>query len=75
LQEAQVMVEDASIMIYQQWLNKEEDTIYFDLKKFNNYNFKSYLYQWLKFEFTAWRIYDLVESQSGKSILLQNIVY
>jgi tRNA(Ile)-lysidine synthase len=33
LQEAQVMVEDASIMIYQQVAKQEEDTIYFDLKK------------------------------------------
>ncbi|MGZ9736785.1 tRNA lysidine(34) synthetase TilS [Flavobacterium sp. GNP002] len=71
LQEAQVMVEDASIMIYQQVAKQEEDTIYFDfikLKKLPNY--KSYLYQWLKeFGFSAWDdIYDLVESQSGKYV-------
>jgi tRNA(Ile)-lysidine synthase len=39
LQEAQVMVEDASIMIYQQ-VAKQEDTIYFDLKSCNNYQFQ-----------------------------------
>ena len=68
LQEAQVMVEDASIMIYQQVAKQEEDTIYFDLKKLPNY--KSYLHQWLKeFGFSAWDdIYDLVESQSGKYV-------
>ena len=71
LQEAQVMVEDASIMIYQQVAKQEEDTIYFNIKKLKKLpNYKSYLYQWLKeFEFSAWDdIYDLVEGQSGKHI-------
>ncbi|MFV8369852.1 tRNA lysidine(34) synthetase TilS [Flavobacterium sp. LB2R40] len=71
LQEAQVMVEDASIMIYQQVATQEKEDIYFDLKKLKKLpNYKSYLYQWLKeFEFSAWDdIYDLVESQSGKQI-------
>lgn len=71
LQEAQVMIVDASIMIYQQVAKQEEDTIYFDLKKLKKLpNYKSYLYQWLKeFEFSAWDdIYDLVESQSGKYV-------
>jgi tRNA(Ile)-lysidine synthetase-like protein len=71
LQEAQIMVEDASIMIYQQVAKQKEDDIYFDLKKLKKLpNYKSYLYQWLKeFEFSAWDdIYDLVESQSGKYI-------
>jgi tRNA(Ile)-lysidine synthase len=71
LQEAQVMVEDASIMIYQQVAKQEDDTIYFDLNKLIKLpNYKSYLYQWLKeFGFSAWDdIYDLVESQSGKYV-------
>lgn len=71
LQEAQVMVEDASIMIYQQVAKQEGDTIYFDLKKLKKLpNYKSYLHQWLKeFGFSAWDdIYDLVESQSGKYV-------
>ncbi|TDD74728.1 tRNA lysidine(34) synthetase TilS [Flavobacterium caseinilyticum] len=71
LQEAQVLVEDASIMIYQQVAKQEEDTIYFDLKKLKKLpNYKSYLHQWLKeFGFSAWDdIYDLVESQSGKHV-------
>lgn len=71
LQEAQVMVEDAAIMIYQQVSREEGDTIHFDLKKLKQLpNFKSYLYQWLKeFGFSAWEdVYDLVESQSGKLI-------
>ncbi|MFV8271524.1 tRNA lysidine(34) synthetase TilS [Flavobacterium sp. GT2N3] len=71
LQEAQVMVEDASIMIYQQVAKQVEEAIYFDLKKLKKLpNYKSYLYQWLKeFEFSAWDdICDLVESQSGKQV-------
>ncbi|RBN50744.1 tRNA lysidine(34) synthetase TilS [Flavobacterium psychrolimnae] len=71
LQEAQGMVEDASIMIYQQVAKQEDDTIYFDLKKLKKLpNYKSYLHQWLKeFGFSAWDdIYDLVESQSGKYV-------
>ena len=71
LQEAQVMVEDASIMIYQQVAKQEGDTIFFNLKKLKKLpNYKSYLHQWLKeFGFSAWDdIYDLVESQSGKCI-------
>ncbi len=71
LQEAQIMVEDASIMVYQQVASEKEDHIYFDLKKLKQLpNYKSYLYQWLnEFGFTAWDdIYNLVDSQSGKQI-------
>jgi tRNA(Ile)-lysidine synthase len=71
LQESRAMVEDASIMVYQQVARQEEEGIYFDLnqlRKLPNYN--SYLYQWLhEFGFSAWDdIYDLVESQSGKYV-------
>lgn len=71
LQEAQAMVEDASIMVYQQVANQDEDNIHFDLNQLMKLpNYKSYLYQWLKeFGFSAWDdIYDLVESQSGKQV-------
>ena len=71
LQEAQVMVEDASIMIYQQVAKQDNEAIYFNLQQLKKLpNYKSYLYQWLKeFEFSAWDdIYDLVESQSGKYV-------
>jgi tRNA(Ile)-lysidine synthase len=71
LQEAQSMVDDAAIMVYQQVAKQIDDSIHFDLlelKRLNNY--RSYLYQWLKeFGFTAWQdIYALVESQSGKQV-------
>lgn len=72
LQESQEMVEDASIMIYQQVAQEEGDDIHFDLKQLKKLpNYKSYLYQWLnEFGFLAWNdIYDLVEGQSGKQVL------
>ena len=72
LQEAQAMVEDAAIMVYQQVAEQKDDTIHFDLVQLRRLpNYKSYLYHWLKeFGFTAWNdIYDLVESQSGKQVL------
>jgi tRNA(Ile)-lysidine synthase len=71
LQEAQDMVEDASIMVYQQVAKQNGDDIHFDLKQLKKLpNYKSYLYQWLnEFGFSAWEdIYALVESQSGKQV-------
>ncbi|OHT45811.1 tRNA lysidine(34) synthetase TilS [Flavobacterium tructae] len=71
LQESQEMVEDASIMIYQQVAKEEGEDIHFDLNQLKKLpNYKSYLYQWLnEFGFVAWNdIYDLVEGQSGKQV-------
>lgn len=71
LQDAQTMLEDAAIMVYQQVAKKEGDEIYFDLKQLKRLaNYKSYLYQWLhEFGFSSWNdVYDLVESQSGKQV-------
>jgi tRNA(Ile)-lysidine synthase len=71
LQDSQAMVEDASIMIYQQVAKQEGEDIYFDLNQLKRLpNYKSYLYQWLnEFGFSAWDdIYNLVESQSGKQV-------
>ncbi|MBG6112234.1 tRNA(Ile)-lysidine synthase [Flavobacterium sp. CG_9.10] len=71
LQEAQDMVEDASIIVYQQVAKQEGDDIHFDLNQLKKLpNYRSYLYQWLnEFGFSAWDdIYDLVESQSGKQV-------
>lgn len=72
LQESQQMVEDATIMIYQQVANEVEDEIHFDIKKLKQLpNYAAYLYQWLKdFGFSAWDdISDLVNGQTGKQIL------
>jgi tRNA(Ile)-lysidine synthase len=71
LQESQEMVEDASIMIYQQVAKEAGEDIHFDLKQLKKLpNYKSYLYQWLnEFGFLAWNdIYDLVDGQSGKQV-------
>lgn len=71
LQESQEMVEDASIMIYQQVAKEAGDDIHFDLNQLKKLpNYKSYLYQWLKeFGFSAWNdIYDLADGQSGKQV-------
>jgi tRNA(Ile)-lysidine synthase len=71
LQESQEMVEDASIMIYQQVAKEVGDAIHFDLKQLKKLpNYKSYLYQWLnEFGFLAWSdVYDLVDGQSGKQV-------
>ena len=72
LQEAKGMVEDASIMVYQQVAQEIGDEIHYDLKQLTRLpNYKSYLYQWLReFGFTAWEdIYNLVEAQTGKMVL------
>jgi tRNA(Ile)-lysidine synthase len=71
LQESKEMVEDASIIIYQQVAKQVDDEIHFDLNQLKKLpNYKSYLYQWLKeFGFLAWNdIYDLVDGQSGKQV-------
>ncbi len=75
LQEAQIMIEDASIMIYQQVAAEKESAIHFDLKKLKQLpNYNSYLYQWLReYHFSAWEdIYELVNAQSGKQVFSEN---
>lgn len=75
LKESQELVDDASIMVYQQVAKEDEETIIFDLKQLLRLpNYKSYLYQWLhEFGFTAWEdVYGLVESQSGKQVFAPN---
>ena len=72
LQQAQSMVEDASVLVYQQVVTEENNQKHFNidlLKRLPNY--KAYMYQWLSpFGFTAWHdIYSLTDAQSGKQIL------
>ena len=72
LQDSQVMVEDATIMIYQQVAKEIEDTVHFNIKKLKQLaNYKSYLYQFLKeYGFFAWEdIYKLVDAPTGKLVL------
>jgi len=71
LQEAKTMVEDATIMIYQQVATEKGEDIHFNIQKLKQLpNYGSYLYQWVKeFGFTDWpTIAELVESQSGKQV-------
>lgn len=75
LQESQQMVEDASIMVYQQVAKQEEEEIRFDLNQLKKLpNYQSYLYQWLhEFGFLSWDdVYELVDSQSGKQVFSPN---
>ncbi|MBK0368961.1 tRNA lysidine(34) synthetase TilS [Flavobacterium agrisoli] len=72
LQQAQEMVEDASIMIYQQVAEEIGDEVHVNLDELKRLpNYQSYLYQWFnEYGFTAWNdIYDLVNGQSGKQVL------
>ena len=72
LQDSQVMVEDATIMIYQQVAKEIQGTVHFDIKKLKQLaNYKSYLYQFLKeYGFFAWEdIYKLVDAPTGKLVL------
>lgn len=71
LQQAHSLVEDASIMVFQQVAKEQDDRIIFDLHQLLKLpNYKYYLYQWLnEFGFKAWDdVYDLVHSQSGKQV-------
>ncbi|MBC7641718.1 MAG: tRNA lysidine(34) synthetase TilS [Flavobacterium sp.] len=71
LQESQTMVQDATIMIYQQVAKELGENIHFDLLKIKTLpNYTAYLYQWLQeFGFKAWNdIFDLIDAQSGKII-------
>jgi tRNA(Ile)-lysidine synthase len=71
LREAQQMVEDASILIYQQVAREVESDIHFDLEKLQQLpNYHSYLHQWLReFGFSDWSaIYDFVDSPTGKQV-------
>lgn len=74
LQDAQSLVEDATILIYNLVVSDE-----YDIKKINITeltrlpNYKAYLYQWLKnFGFSAWDdIYNLIMAETGKQVLAE----
>jgi tRNA(Ile)-lysidine synthase len=74
--ESQQMVEDASIMVYQQ-VAKQEDEIRFDLNQLKNCPITGHICISLnQFGFLAWEdIYDLVDSQSGKQVFRLTFVY
>jgi tRNA(Ile)-lysidine synthase len=72
LQQAQSLVEDASMLIYKQVVSEKDGQKHFNIAQLKRLpNYKAYLYQWLvSFGFTAWEdIYALADGQSGKYIL------
>ena len=71
LQQAESLVHDAAILMYQQVVAEKEGQKHINLAQLLRLpNYKAYLYQWLKpFGFTAWDdIYALVEAQPGKQV-------
>ena len=71
LQESKAMVDDASILVYQQVAKEKGTEIHFDLKQVKKLpNYRTYLYHWFNdYGFSAWDdIYDLVDGQSGKQV-------
>ncbi len=77
LKESHQMVEDASNLLYQQVVTKQQDNLLFSLKELKNLSMpKAYLYKWLEpYGFTAWNdIEDLLNAQTGKKILSRNYI-
>lgn len=71
LQQAESLVHDAAILMYQQVVAEQDGQKHISLKQLLRLpNYEAYLYQWLKpFGFTAWAdIYSLVNAQSGKYV-------
>ena len=75
LQQTQSMAKDASVLVYKQVVEVEEETIKIKLSELLRLdNFKAYLYDWLNpCGFTAWEdIYNLTTAQSGKKVHSEN---
>lgn len=72
LQQTQSMAKDASVLVYKQVVEVEEETIKIRLSELMRLeNYKAYLYDWLSsFGFTSWDdIYSLTTAQSGKMVM------
>ena len=72
LLQAQSLVHDAAILMYQQVVSEKERQKHINVEQLKRLpNYKAYLYQWLStFGFTAWEdIYGLPEAQPGKYVL------
>ena len=71
LQQTQSMAQDASVLVYKQVVEVQEETIKIKLSELLRLeNFQAYLYSWLSpFGFTAWNdLYNLTSAQSGKFV-------
>lgn len=74
LQQAQSLVADATVLVYQQVVTEFDNRKIISLTQLLRLpNYKAYLYQWLApLGFTAWDdIYNLVHAQSGKVVLTE----
>ncbi|MFP9099252.1 tRNA lysidine(34) synthetase TilS [Flavobacterium sp. RHBU_24] len=72
LQQAQTLVADATVLVYQQVVTEFDNRKIINLNQLLRLpNYEAYLYQWLSpLGFTAWDdIYGLVHAQSGKRVL------
>lgn len=72
LKQAQSIVEDGTVLMYQSIISDEDGLKKISLKQLKRLpNFEAYLYQWLSpFGFSAWNdIYDLVNAETGKQVL------
>jgi tRNA(Ile)-lysidine synthase len=71
LQQAQSLVQDASVMVYQKVVSEVNNQRHINISELQRLpNYRAYLYQWLSpLGFTAWEdIYSLVGAQSGKQV-------
>lgn len=72
LKESHQMAEDASRLLYEQIVTKQQGDLLFSLKGLKELSMpKAYLYKWLEpYGFKAWNdIQDLLNAQTGKKIL------
>ena len=77
LKQAQTIVEDGTILMYQSIISDEDGLKKINLDQLKRLpNYEAYLYQWLNpFEFTAWNdIYELVNAETGKQVLSENFI-
>jgi tRNA(Ile)-lysidine synthase len=71
LQQAELLVNDASKLVYEKVVRHKNDQIEIYLQSLLEFqNYQVYLYEWLKeYGFSAWSdIFDLVDAQSGKQV-------
>jgi len=72
LQQAQSLVQDAMVMVYNQVVTDNDGQKLINLNQLKRLpNYRAYLYQWLApFGFTAWNdVYSLIDAQSGKYVV------
>jgi len=72
LHQAQSLVKDAAVLVYQQVVTENDSQKHINIAQLKRLpNYRAYLYQWLSaLGFTAWSdIYNLTDAQPGKQVL------